>query len=282
MGGWRLVGRIAWILLILMAIFGYDRFYTVEVGSLGSALGPPEPANTWTRGSSLPLPKIRWGGSWVPPPPRPQTSALSCALCDQLGLSDIAYNRPDRLRYGAVAPIELVLAPRGSNADAAKALSPGLPGAAEIRHDVPYALRMRARLSGPDFAIDPAEAQDRTVLPSQATRWNWTIRPTAYGKDRLLTLELSAILEGKDGPIPDAAPVVYREYIPVDIGLWDRAQLVAAGVTPVHAAFVAVCGTVLLVLGAIWRWWHPPKKQDPTVNVILHKPPDDPPAPGPS
>ncbi|MFO1104567.1 MAG: hypothetical protein U1E34_00590 [Amaricoccus sp.] len=268
--------------MILLAIAGQGRFYTIELGSLGSPSGSTG-ADSWVQGDAVTLPKVRWGGSWDPPPPRPRPGILPCPLCDQLGLSDIAYNRPDRLRYGAAAPIELVLAPRGSGADAAAALAQDLPGNAETRAGVPYALRMRARLSGPDFAIDPVEPQDRTVLPNQATRWSWTVRPTAFGADRLLTLELSAILDGKDGPTPDAAPVVFREYIPVDIGPWDRAQLLAAGLTPVQAA-IAGAGAALLgalgALGAFWRWWRPQKQQPPEYHVLVGKLPDDPPPPG--
>ena len=260
--------KIAAAVLFLLAAVAYGRLYTVELPA------DETPGSNWVAAESkLTLPKIEFGGSWTRPRPRPQptASALSCPLCAQLGVAEVAFNRPDRLTYGEPAPIELVMAPATSAAKAAPFLSDDLAGTAVTREGVSYAQHMRARLTGGDFAIEPAEAQDKTVLPDRPTRWTWTVRPTAFGPDRLLTLELAPVLEGAAA---EGDTVVFRERIPVDIGLWDRITYVAAAITPVHAALVAVGLTLLGIARWAWKSTHPAKEPKPPelrINVSVRK-----------
>ncbi|MFO1142908.1 MAG: hypothetical protein U1E59_11025 [Amaricoccus sp.] len=249
--------RIAVAVVALVAAVGYGRLYTVELPADETG------GSNWVASdSNLALPTIELGGSWTRPRPRPQpaASAVPCPLCAQLGVAEVAFNRPDRLTYGEAAPIELVMAPASSGAKAAPFLSDDLDGPAVTREGVSYAQHMRARLTGSDLAIEPAEAQDKTVLPDRPTRWTWTVRPTAFGPDRLLTLEIAPVLEGAAA---EGDTVVFRERIPVDIGLWDRVTYVAAAITPVHAAFVAVALTLLGIARWVWKATHPAKEPKP-------------------
>ncbi|MDC9834356.1 hypothetical protein [Rhizobium binxianense] len=181
-----------------------------------------------------------------------QSISRPCDLCKQLEKSSVAFNRPSRMTYHADTPIELALAPEKSGVDPVTKLSNDLEGDVRKLGNVPYAVRMQATLSGPDFEITPSGLQERTILPDRATRWAWNVRPIAYGPDRMLVLEISAILELEGEALPPADPIILRERIPVDVGFWDRAVHVSTSISAVHAT-VAGVGATLISAGA-WIW----------------------------
>lgn len=204
-----------------------------------------------------------------------QTIFHSCDLCKQLEKSSVAFNRPSRMTYHADTPIELALAPEKSGVDPVTKLSSDLEGDVRKLANVPYAVRMQASLSGPDFEITPSGLQERTILPDRATRWAWNVRPIAYGPDRMLVLEISAILEREGKPLPPADPIVLREKIPVDVGLWDRAVHLSTNISAVHGT-VAGVGATLIGAGAwVWLRIRKPNKTVPEDSEVTSRQGDE-------
>jgi hypothetical protein len=184
------------------------------------------------------------------PYPRP-SSDLARAMEEQLRGASLAFNRPERLRLGKTAYVELVLAPRELGVDASTRLTPGLPGV-QRRATSAYALRMAAILSGPDFDVVPSGRQERTVLSSREARWAWTIRPITHGPDKLLILEVFALLERGGHTFPPISMRTFYETFLVEVGWWDQAVGAARDLRTIHAAVAGAGGTI--VAAGLWLW----------------------------
>jgi hypothetical protein len=170
---------------------------------------------------------------------------------EQLRGASLAFNRPERLRLGKTAYIELVLAPRELGVDASTRLTPGLPGV-QRRATSAYALRMAATLSGPDFDVVPSGLQERTVLSSREARWAWTIRPITHGPDKPLILEVFALLERGGHTFPPISVRTFYETFLVEVDWWDQAVDAARDLRTIHAAVAGAGGTV--VAAGLWFW----------------------------
>ncbi|CDZ52283.1 Hypothetical protein NGAL_HAMBI1189_44020 [Neorhizobium galegae bv. officinalis] len=177
---------------------------------------------------------------------------VPCELCDQLKKSSVAYNTPKRMSYQDDETIELVLAPETSAIVPSTKLGADLNGDVRTISNLPYSIRMQAEISGPDFQISPSGPQERTILPDRATKWAWNVRPTAFGPDRVLILQISAILDFQGKPLPPANPIIVREKIFVHVGIMDRAVHVAQNMTVMHGAIASIGGTGLAVLTWVW------------------------------
>jgi tetratricopeptide (TPR) repeat protein len=185
---------------------------------------------------------------------RDALSLAQDAIRANLGKAGIAYNAPDTMQFGEAAAVELALATEVSGLTAADLLDDDLKGAIESETGVDFALNMQATLSGPDFKIEPAGPQIRTVL--EDAKWNWTVEPIRYGADKLLVLELHALpqVEGLDGATAHPLHVqTFRREILVDVDPWSRAVSMADDVKKVHASAVAVGATLIAVAGWLWR-----------------------------
>ncbi len=189
-----------------------------------------------------------------------ETTAVA-RLEDQLNAADLAFNRPDTMRIGTTTTVELVLSPKTAPRAAVSAeasvteqaeslgLTADLEGTTQFVEDINYAVTMEATLAGLDFTVEPPGAQRQTVLPGQSAKWVWSVQPKAHGPDRVLRLDLDAVIQ-KDGN--DLAPVrirTFTERIVVDISAWDRLVVSAKSISAVNAAVAGVGGTVIAVLG---------------------------------
>uniref|UniRef100_UPI003F493E8A hypothetical protein n=1 Tax=Ensifer adhaerens TaxID=106592 RepID=UPI003F493E8A len=173
-------------------------------------------------------------------------------------------------------PIELVLAPNTSGVDPAMKLSGEVPGEVKTLFDVPTTKLMQAELYGADFEVYPKGAIQRTVLPTQITRWSWNVRPIQFGEDRLLTMELTALQKDGSELLPPTDPVVVRVKIPVDIKPWDRVVEAATSISLVHGLVVAIGSTVILVIAWIWKRLRGGKKEEDVLDLLQRsRPPED-------
>jgi hypothetical protein len=193
----------------------------------------------------------------------------------------VAFNAPERLQFREPSPIELVLSPLSAEVDPETLLSQGLPGVTRSEAGVDFALKMQATLSGPDFTVEPAGPQLRTVLDDRPTRWDWTVTPTRFGSDRLLTIELQAVLSQGDADLPPLYVRTFRESIDVDVTLWHRVASSAEEVTKVHAAIAGVGGTAAAVVAWLWARRRKRERERPdSIEVIVRhgrpEPPDRP------
>jgi hypothetical protein len=198
--------------------------------------------------------------------------APSASLEATLLEAAVAFNAPEQLTFREPSPIELVLAPVSTRIDPESLLSEGLPGETRTATGIDYALKMRATLSGPDFTIDPPGPQMRTVLENRPTRWDWTVTPTRFGRDRMLVVELHAILSQGGSDLPPLSIRTFREVVDVDVGLWDRVTSTTDEVTKVHAAIAAIGGTVVAVAGWLWARRRKPKPARPEPVEIIVRP----------
>jgi hypothetical protein len=186
------------------------------------------------------------------PHPRP-SSDLAQAMEEQLRGASLAFNRPERLRLGRTAYIELILAPGELGVDASTRLTPGLPGM-QKRATSSYALRMAAILSGPDFDVVPSGLQERTVLGSREARWAWTIRPITHGPDKPLMLEVFALLERGGHTFPPISVRTFYETFLVEVGWWDQAVDAARDLGTIHAAVAGAGAGGTIVAAGLWFW----------------------------
>ncbi|WP_425093958.1 hypothetical protein [Tropicimonas sp. S265A] len=224
------------------------------------------------------------------PPPRAEDTPEGATLISQLKDADLAFNRPDTMTFGQEVLVELVLAPDevgnlGALPDTAGpqeqaeaiGLSPELAGRTRVVEDVQFSTRMQAELSGLDFDISPSGPQLRTVLPDRSVKWVWTVKPTAFGETRVLTLDVQALISKGTDDLPPVQIHVFREEIPVEISLWSRLVMVSEDVSAVHAMIVALGGTIMGV--AAWLWKKRRKQKvtedeeddDPLEVIITHK-----------
>lgn len=180
------------------------------------------------------------------------------------------------MNFKIETPLELVLAPNTAGVDPARKLDEDLPGEVKTLLNIPTTKLMHAELYGADFEVYPKGPIQRTVLPTQFTRWSWNVRPIRYGEDRLLTLELTTIQKEGDDVLPPTAPVVVRAKIPVDIEPWDRMVEAATSVTLVQGAIAAVGGTLVAVAAWLYRRFSR-KNDEPDVFDFLQRqgPPRD-------
>lgn len=184
-------------------------------------------------------------GAGVPDP--------EAALRAQFAPADIAFNRPDTMRYREPEKVELVLSPHSAGVAPATRLSDDLSGAIRTVEGVDYALRMQATLSGPDFEVEPSGAQARTVLADRPTRWVWTVRPKVHGPGKVLTLRVDAVLSREGRDLPPVEIETFAERIVVEVGFFDRAVEIAEKVKVLHAAVAGIGTTIVGVLLWLWR-----------------------------
>ncbi len=174
------------------------------------------------------------------------------ALRAQFAPADIAFNRPERMRYREAEKVELALSPQSAGVAPDARLSDDLRGEIHTVEGVDYALRMQATLSGPDFEISPSGPQARTVLADRPTLWAWTVRPATHGPGKVLTLRVEAVLSRDGRDLPPVEIETFSERIIVDVGFFDRAVEVADKVKALHATIAGV-GTTLVGVG-FWLW----------------------------
>lgn len=205
-------------------------------------------------------------------------------LVDKLKAADLAFNRPSEMTVGEVVSIELVLSPekasglaslpaQASLADKAEAvgLSPNLEGETQVVPEVRYAAQMQAELSGIDFEISPKGPQARTVLPDQAVKWVWTVKPKAPGEAQILTLAINALVTADGADLPPIEIRTFTERFPVRITFWGRLVLISGELKVVHGAIAAVGGTLAAVGVWLLKRRRKPAAKAPLEVVITHR-----------
>lgn len=231
----------------------------------------------------------------LPQKERPQTPSpdpvitrapVANAMEAQLKSADLAFNRPETMQLGQATSVELVLSPDTAPrariaADASSqtraesiGLSDDLTGTTRVVEDVRYALQMEAEISGIGFDIHPPGPQRQTVLPFQAAKWVWTIKPKYAGTEQVFTVNVSAIVQQDDKELPPIRIKTFTERITVEVTLVQEILQYAKDLTTLNAAVVGIGGTVIAVIGWLWTRLRKKKKDEPTKPtevVVTHK-----------
>ncbi|MEL6808116.1 MAG: hypothetical protein AAFO97_10070 [Pseudomonadota bacterium] len=204
----------------------------------------------------------------------------------QLKSADIAFNRPDTMQLGQATSVELVLSPataprapvaeNASTQDVAESigLSSALPGTTQVVEDVQYALLMEAEISGLGFDVHPPGPQRQTVLPFQAAKWVWTIKPKSAGSDQVFTVNVNAIIQRDNENLPPVRITTFTERITVEVTLMQQILNYAQQLTTLNAAIAGVGGTVFAVVAWLWARTRKKKKPEPAKPsevVVTHK-----------
>jgi hypothetical protein len=118
------------------------------------------------------------------------------AYLASLPVGEAAFNTPERMRLGETTNIELRL----GGPQLAGNLNGRItaPGPVET-HAVKIGAVMEAQLAGANFEITPLTPAEQPISADQPTEWDWQIKPTAEGRQRLfLTLNVVVEVDGRE------------------------------------------------------------------------------------
>lgn len=136
--------------------------------------------------------------------------------------------------------------------EAKKAMAPELHAdpAEVVARLTKMASHMSASLGGAAFKIEPVGSQKVTVTTGQPVHWAWTVTPIESGKNKQLTLTLSAYLGKEEGSLNEVQIKTLVENIEVNVSPWE--EILAA--IPTTQQGLAVAGTIFGILSAIWAY----------------------------
>lgn len=118
------------------------------------------------------------------------------AFLASLPIGEAAFNTPERMRLGETANIELKLGgPQFAGNLAGRVTE---PGRVETRA-VKIGAVMEAKLVGSNFEVKELTPPEQAVAAGEPTEWEWQIKPTAEGRQRLnLTLSVVVEVDGRE------------------------------------------------------------------------------------
>ena len=239
----RAIGGAALLLLLLLLTASYLVF---QSGAPDSAAPPPEGEQPVAVSPAdrpppvLPVPR--------PAPITDRFDEVDAALGD-LVVGRVAFNTPERMRFGESRSIALIASPELD----ATALSTELrnriggidPIAVETLQIAPL---MEARLEGaPAFEITALTPARQPVSRSSPTEWRWAVRAAQTGT-HTLHLIINAIILVNGERYPRSLDVLNRD-IEVEITAGQRVGMF------VQNNWQWLLGTVVFPLG-IWLWSH--------------------------
>jgi hypothetical protein len=167
-----------------------------------------------------------------------------------------AYTCPKEMIKGHGYLVSLVLDPTKpaelTEGEAREAIAPELHADPNevVARLTKMARHMSASLTGVAFKIEPSTPQKITVTTGQPVRWDRRVSPVESGKNKQITLTLSAYL-GKDEGSPSEVQIkTLVERIQVNVSPWE--EFLAA--IPTAQQGLAVGATIFGVLSAIWAF----------------------------
>jgi hypothetical protein len=175
------------------------------------------------------------------------------AALDRMRTAGVSFNKPDEMFLTRRTQISMILDPgRASKERFTEAFARSVEG--EVKTvEVKISERMLAKLHGQSFKIEPAvrEAEEQDVR-DRPVRWTWYVEPLEPGPNKLLFLELFAVLpEAKDRSVERIQTLEYR--IQVNVRFWDRVLVQLSSLAPLGVVFT-ICGTLFAALQLYWRW----------------------------
>lgn len=102
---------------------------------------------------------------------------LAAQAFDKIVVGKIAFNRPDSMRVGNVARMQVRIA-KTATCDLVRNFVG--PGEVQLK-DVEVSTLLRVALIGEDFHIEALSTQDQPVLDRGFTQWDWNVTPEASG-----------------------------------------------------------------------------------------------------
>jgi hypothetical protein len=139
---------------------------------------------------------------------------------DGLGLANLAFSPPAKMRVQEKRMVELLMSP----AKTAEALRGDLANTegSGVASGVKVSPRMEATLTGAGFSIQALGPEQQVVNPVGTTRWAWDVTPTAPGKQSLhLALSARVEVQGSDTPF---VVRTFDRHIEVEITPMQRAE----------------------------------------------------------
>jgi hypothetical protein len=118
------------------------------------------------------------------------------AYLASLPIGEVAFNTPERMRLGETANIEVKLGgPQLAGSLGERITEPGKVEALPLK----IGAVMEAQLAGSNFQITPLTPAEQPVTAGDPTEWEWQIKPTAEGRQRLnLTLSVVVAVDGRE------------------------------------------------------------------------------------
>jgi hypothetical protein len=168
----------------------------------------------------------------------------------------VAFNTPDRMRFGETRAVALVASPELDASTLSKALRTRIGGTDAIAVDtLQIAPVMEAQLEGASaFAITPLTPVRQPVSRASPTEWRWSVRANETGT-HALHLTINAVI------------TVAGESYPRSIDVFDRSIRVDISSSQRIGMFLAynwqwLLGTIAIPL-AVWLWSQRRKQRKP-------------------
>lgn len=185
------------------------------------------------------------------------------------GKAEIAHNAPAQMVYRQEHAVELALVPESLGIPAAQVLS-DTQTPVQVAAGIDYAVRMQATLEGGAFAITPAGPLRQRIPGDRYLKWDWTVTPVAFGRDKQLVFRLEAIHQDGDA-YEVVATETYRAVVHVDVGWFDWVEAQVARLGTLGAA-VAATSTLLIAIAGFYFTHLRKKKKPPPTEIVIVKP----------
>jgi hypothetical protein len=189
----------------------------------------------------------RGGGNQPPTTPIAARFAEVDAALGELVQGHIAFNTPERMRYGESRPVGLVASPAMDAGTLSKELRSRIGGADPVEvATLQIAPLMEAHLEGaPAFEVTSLTPEQQPVGGLAPTEWRWTVTAAETGHHQL-HLSINAILTVAGERYPRSIDVLNRD-IEVDISAGQRLG------TFLGQNWQWLSGTIFIPL-ALWVW----------------------------
>jgi len=142
----------------------------------------------------------------------------------RLVVGNVTYNWPEKVPTNGWTTIELIIGVHKTPEELGKILNDIQSSRVSVRgvtvsDQAKLSNKMQASLSGPDFDIKPSDPVIKPLAGTEATIWEWTVKPKTSG-DLLLTMKLEAIITDGQKETPWAVQTWERN-IKVETSIWE-------------------------------------------------------------
>jgi hypothetical protein len=123
---------------------------------------------------------------------------------------------------------------------------------------IKVAKHMLAKLHGQNFRVEAKSPEQITVVKGQSVKWTWHVEPIEAGRNKLLFLELYAVVPRGAGLLPPVLVKTFEARIDVSVGVLDKIMFYAERWHPLISSLdgiASLIGWICAAAAAVWGLW---------------------------